>query len=396
MNSQASRRRKAHLFVAIAMLAVVDFAQAETSAWQQRIEPDSVSKDGSVKKETPAKDDAKKAQPAGPKVKSQAIDPKSAPTQAIPGAASAPSMKPSFAKPLGPATTAPAGSTYAKGEAGADPAYEAFDQGQYLTALKLAELAAKTGDPQAHTLIARIYAEGLGVPQSPETAAQWYAKGIELGDTEAAFGLGVFYAEGRGVKQDFNEASRLFEMAAATGHVLANYNLGLLFLRGKGKPENPHRAFKHIEYSAERGIVAAQFDLAALYSTGTGTANDAWEAARWLRKAANSGHTEAELQFAVVLFAGLGTAPDQELGAKFFRSAAEKGLPLAQNRLGRCYAYGKGVPLDTAEASKWYLIAKANGLDDEVLADVYKKLSKTDRLKAEKAAEDWRDRSLIQ
>ena len=115
-----------------------------------------------------------------------------------------------------------------------------------------------------------------------------------------------------------------------------------------------------------------------------------------MRKAANSGHTEAELQFAVVLFAGLGTAPDQELGAKYFRSAAEKGMPLAQNRLGRCYAYGKGVALDPAEASKWYLIAKANGLDDDVLADVYKKLPKADKLKAEKAAEDWRDRSLIQ
>ena len=391
MAALTSRTSRAGLLTVVAAVALTCAAArpstAETSAWQQRIDAEA---EAAVKKAP-----SKKSQPAGPKVKSQAIDPASAPTAAIPGSEPATALKPSMAHPLGPSTVS-AGSTYAKGAANGDPAYEAFDQGQYLTALKLAEAAAKAGDPQAHTLIARIHAEGLGVPQSPGTAAQWYAKGAQLGDIEAAFGLGVLYAEGRGVKQDFNEAGRLFEKAAMTGHVLANYNLGLLFLRGKGKPENPSRAFKHIEYAAERGVVAAQFDLGSLYSTGTGVANDAWEAARWLRKAANAGHTEAELQFAVVLFAGLGTAPDQELGAKLFRSAADKGVPLAQNRLGRCYAYGKGVQLNLVEAAKWHLIAKTNGLDDEVLGEVYKKLSKADKLKAEKAAEDWRDRAQIQ
>ena len=42
-----------------------------------------------------------------------------------------------------------------------DSAYAAFDQGQYLTALKLAEEAARRDDPQAHTLIGRIYAAKL-------------------------------------------------------------------------------------------------------------------------------------------------------------------------------------------------------------------------------------------
>src|SRR5262245_25270062 len=36
---------------------------------------------------------------------------------------------------------------------GDDAAYIAFDQGQYLTAKKLAEEAAKRGEPQAHTLL---------------------------------------------------------------------------------------------------------------------------------------------------------------------------------------------------------------------------------------------------
>jgi len=116
---------------------------------------------------------------------------------------------------------------------GDEAAYIAFDQGQYLTALKLAEEGVKRNDPQSHTLLGRLYAEGLGVNKEPETAAKWYARGDELGDIQATFALGVLYAEGRGVKKDRNKSAELFEKAARTGHPLANYNLGLLFQIGR-------------------------------------------------------------------------------------------------------------------------------------------------------------------
>ncbi len=51
----------------------------------------------------------------------------------------------------------------------------------------LAELAARRDDPQAHTLIGRIYAEGLGVPKDEGTAARWYARAAELGGHACAF-----------------------------------------------------------------------------------------------------------------------------------------------------------------------------------------------------------------
>ena len=135
-----------------------------------------------------------------------------------------------------------------------DAAYVAFDQGKYLTALKLAEEAARRDDPQAHTLIGRIYADGLGVPKDDSTAARWYARAAELGDIPGMLALGTMLAEGRGVAKDMNLAAEMFEKAAATGDPLANYNLGLMFLRGTGKPENPYRAAQHIQYAAEKGI----------------------------------------------------------------------------------------------------------------------------------------------
>jgi TPR repeat protein len=143
-------------------------------------------------------------------------------------------------------------------EPGENAAYEAFDQGKYLTALALAQEAAGVGDPQAHALVGRIYAEGLGVGKDEITAARWYARAAELGDVPSMVTFGNMLAEGRGVGKDRAKAAELYEKAAMTGDPLANYNLGLLFLRGDGKPENPSRAAQHIGYAAEKGIAAAQ------------------------------------------------------------------------------------------------------------------------------------------
>jgi TPR repeat protein len=391
------RRRPAGL-AATTLAAVLVFgalpAAAQTSSWQQRIE------------EAPKPVKPQAVQKPAAKVQSQPVAPSAAPAIKLPGLPYPEAAKAGPKTPLGPATTS-GQSSFEKGGAGGDPAYEAFDQGKYLTALDLAQKAAAKGDPQAHTLIGRIHAEGLGVPQSEATAADWYKRGVALGDIEAAFALGVLHARGAtGIERNYTEAAKLFEIAAAKEHALANYNLGLLFLRGQGRPENPHRAFAHIRYAAWRGVVPAQYDLGTLFATGTGVEANAFEAARWIEKAADAGHAEAQIEFATTLFKVDAPPGDavalekqkaaEKRGAQMFRSAAEKGYPLAQNRLARCYAYGKGVTESTFEAVTWHLIAKSGGVDDELLETLIKKLSRADRVKAEAAAEEWRERWQVQ
>ena len=61
-----------------------------------------------------------------------------------------------------------------------DPAYDAFQLGNYLTALKEAEIAAASGDPAAHTLIGVLYSKGLGVAKDLPAAARWYEQGAKL------------------------------------------------------------------------------------------------------------------------------------------------------------------------------------------------------------------------
>lgn len=279
---------------------------------------------------------------------------------------------------------------------GEEAAQIAFGQGQYLTALNIAESEAGRGRADAYTLVGRIYSEGLGVSRDPVTGARWLARGAELGDVDAMFLLGLKLAEGEGVEKDKTAAADMFQRAALTGHPLANYNLALMFLSGQGKPENPIRAAQHMGYAAQQGVAAAQYDLATLYQTGTGVQPDAYEAARWLRRAAEQGMAEAQFDYAVMLFRGFGLNADMPRAPDYLRAAAEKGVPGAQNRLAHLLLDPERGKTQPVEAAKWRILAKTAGIADDDLDKRVARLSTTDRTAAEAAAREWRERREIE
>lgn len=277
-------------------------------------------------------------------------------------------------------------------------AYSAFEEGKFLTALSLAQDAAARGDPQAYTLIARIYGEGSGVSKDLKKSIEAYGKAAELGDVPAMVSYAVALSSGNGIDKNRDKAAEWFERAARTGDALANYNLGLLFLRGDGKPENPYRAAQHIRYAAEKDLPAAQYDLAGLYQAGTGVPNDALEAATWMSKAAASGMTEAQYDYAVMLLRGQGLKRDEPKAVDYLRSAAEKGVAGAQNRMAHVYLDGvAGVAASPAEAVKWRLIAKASGIDkDDKLELLIASLPPDQIAAAQKAADEWREKKSLE
>src|SRR5690606_20276350 len=63
-----------------------------------------------------------------------------------------------------------------------DLAFGAFQRGYFLTALELALPRAEEGDAAAQTLIAELYAKGLGVSQNDQRAAGWYQLASNNGD----------------------------------------------------------------------------------------------------------------------------------------------------------------------------------------------------------------------
>ncbi|MBR6435240.1 MAG: sel1 repeat family protein, partial [Thermoguttaceae bacterium] len=55
---------------------------------------------------------------------------------------------------------------------------------------------------------------------------------------------------------------------------------------------------------------------------------------------------------------------DKVKAAELYRKSADQGYAEGQYNLGKCYYFGKGVPLDRAEAAKWFQKAALRGHED--------------------------------
>ena len=87
-----------------------------------------------------------------------------------------------------------------------DDAVDAFERGDYDAALPGFLSAAEAGYVAAQYNLALMYRRGLGVPQDPAKAAEWYLRTARQGDARAQLAIGLMYAEGLGVPQDYVQA----------------------------------------------------------------------------------------------------------------------------------------------------------------------------------------------
>jgi TPR repeat protein len=118
---------------------------------------------------------------------------------------------------------------------------------------------------------------------------------------------------------------------------------------------------------------------------------DKRQAAQWWAKAALADNTDAQVEYGIALFNGEGVERNEEAATALFRKAAMRGSAIAQDRLARILASGRGAPRDLVEATKWHLVSRAGGETDLELDDVVNKLDAQTRAAGEKAAKPWLD-----
>jgi len=92
---------------------------------------------------------------------------------------------------------------------------DAYDQGDYATALKEMQPLAEQGDADAQFNLGVMYENGQGVPQDDGEAARWFRLAAEQGESAAQTKLGLLYEQGRGVLQDYVQAHMWVNLAAA-------------------------------------------------------------------------------------------------------------------------------------------------------------------------------------
>ncbi len=106
--------------------------------------------------------------------------------------------------------------------------FDAYEKGDYATALKELHPLAEDGNAQAQLILGNIYATGQG--------------------------LGHMYAIGQGVTQDFGEATRWYRRAAEQGMPEAQHLLALMYVLGKGVPQDYVQAHLWFTLAAGQGV----------------------------------------------------------------------------------------------------------------------------------------------
>ncbi len=268
---------------------------------------------------------------------------------------------------------------------GADIAYGAYQRGYFRSAFQEAmkRVEKNRNDAAAMTLLGEIYRDGNGVKRNLDEALHWYKLAAEQGERNAIFAVAVAALKGEGMTADKAEAKNWFEKAAAKGHANAHYNLGVLAI--EGDIQDFRTAADHFRKAAEAGNADGAYSLAVFYKEGKGVERDLQEAALWMRRAAEDNVSAAIIELGIMTFNGNGVAKDEAGAAKLFRKAALRNNPIAMNRLARLYVSGRGVEKNVVEGMKWYLLARAVGLQDEWLDQTLGTLTMTQMQQVEEA-----------
>lgn len=268
-----------------------------------------------------------------------------------------------------------------------DLAFGAFQRGLYQTALQeaLKRVAANADDASAMTLLGELYRDGLAVRRDIAEAAKWYRLAAVRGDRQAQFAIAIAHLGGAGVEKSPASARQWFEKAAAQGHAGALYNLGVMEL--EAEVQDARKAAAFFEQAAKQGDPDAAYGFAILLREGTGVEKNRARALTFLRSAAEARHVAAMVEYGIALFNGDGATKDEPEAARLFAKAAAQHSAVAQNRLARLYASGRGVKVNIVEAMKWHILARAGGLSDSWLESKLPSLTAEERVAVEQAVQ---------
>ncbi|KAI9663993.1 MAG: ERAD-associated protein [Bathelium mastoideum] len=114
--------------------------------------------------------------------------------------------------------------------------------------------------------IGRMFLRGEGMEQSFSKAKIWFNRGVANGDPLCQYSLGLMYLHGLGVPQDPVKAADYFAPAADSDLASAQVQMGALFLDQGDVPT----AVKYFEHAARNNHIEAYYYLAELTSQGIG------------------------------------------------------------------------------------------------------------------------------
>jgi hypothetical protein len=104
-------------------------------------------------------------------------------------------------------------------------AVDAYDRGDFKTALRELRPLARQGDAKAQVRLGLMYREGRGVARDPKAAFTWLLRAAKQGRADAQYLVGTMYRRGEGTAQNDSEALAWLQKSARQGHSKAQATL---------------------------------------------------------------------------------------------------------------------------------------------------------------------------
>lgn len=201
---------------------------------------------------------------------------------------------------------------------------------------------AEKGCAQAQDTLGNSYEIGKLVPQDYAEAIKWYLKAADQGNEYAETSLGDLYAKGQGAAQNYTEAYKWYDLAAALGDTNA-------------ASKRCYIGF----FMAPDQIIKAQQLALNVWKTPADSIDTA------IISNAEKGNAVAEEIVGEYYDRGEGVPLDGAEAVKWYRKAADQGDAVAQYELGMYYEFSNistlGGREDYADATKWFLLAANQG-----------------------------------
>ena len=221
--------------------------------------------------------------------------------------------------------------------------------------------------------IGKMYSLGYGADKSPETAAEWFQKAVDMGNPFAAYSFGSLYRRGEGVEQNDKQAFSLFLMAASdkiSPNAYAMYQLGGMYQNGIGTEQDLKESERWYQ-RAYQGFLSLEeksrddklwYRLGQMNMAGIGTAVNLEAAKLYFNRSAGYGNTDAEYGLGCLYANPDFSEYNIPKSIEHFFKAAEAQNQFAQYQLGRLYlGENEDIPRDIEKALSFLQLSADQG-----------------------------------
>ncbi len=239
--------------------------------------------------------------------------------------------------------------------------YFGYERNLHL-AYRCLKYASDNGITFAKGLLGTMYLEGLGVEPNFDYAVNLFTNAAEQGDLQSMDMLISLHHADDNVYHDGQKWESIIidriEEGISKGNPFAYYLKGHYQSIGQLYPHNDCQAFANIKKCAENGSPKAQFELSEMYASGNGCEQNQFAADSLLKQSAENGYYIAAGKYGLKLF----NNRQREKSFNFLKHAYEQGYDEVSWRLGQCYMYGYGTPVNKETAHPLYERAAKDGI----------------------------------